>query len=336
MNYRFKSLKSIGQLPYFEIKDQVIKLKPGLIDYKIIDFHSHLGWNYPIGKRIDMWKKGKVNYIYPETGDFDLTRHGALDLGNKLNHKETEIINGIFYLKKYSLTYTFPNFLSEMDNFDIDQSVILCLKLPFMANNTTHILKNVNKDNEIKRRLIIFAAISPSTPLKAIKMKNWVKLGVKGIKLHPLFNFFVPSHHRCYRIYSLAEKYNLPILFHTGLSPAAPSYLKHYVQINHYEQAIKDFPKVTFILGHGGGYSDVDGALNLAKKYSNTYLETSGQPPITIKRFINEVGANRVLYGSDWPFYPTIISLAKVLIATDNNPKARQLILHDNAKNILK
>jgi len=331
MRYIFNSIKDLSNLPfYFLNKKKEIILKSNLIDYKIFDAHTHLGWNYPVGKRMNLWNKSKVNYCYPSKTNIDLNRHGALDFGNKLNNKEKEIIEGIINLKKYSITYTIPNILNEMDNLNVDKSIILCLKAPLMANNTINVLNSILKSKEAKKRLLVFGSLNTRSIPKKQKIVQWSKKGMVGLKLHPLFNFFKPNAKGCYRICEQAELQNLPILFHTGLSPAAPKYLKKFVDIKDFEQLFKDFPKVTFIMGHGGGFSDWEKAIAICNKYSNTYLETSGQPPKVIGEYIKRCDNNRILYGSDWPFYPMALSLAKVLIATENNKNIRKKILATN------
>ena len=47
--------------------------------------------------------------------------------------------------------------------------------------------------------------------------------------------------------------------------------------------------------------------------------------------FLAEAPVERIMQGSDWPFYPRAISIAKALIATEGMPTERRLILHDNA-----
>ena len=43
------------------------------------------------------------------------------------------------------------------------------------------------------------------------------------------------------------------------------------------------------------------------------------------------VPADRVLYGTDWPFYHQALTLARVLIATEDDRGLRRAVLHDNA-----
>ena len=50
---------------------------------------------------------------------------------------------------------------------------------------------------------------------------------------------------------------------------------------------------------------------------------------------LDVVPADRVLYGTDWPFYHQALTLARVLIATEGEPSLRRGVLHDNAVRLL-
>jgi len=330
---RLNSIGELSKLPYFRKNENGLTvIKKGLLDYKIIDMHTHLGWNFPVRRKLDLWEQPRINYVYSDKTKINLKRHSALDFEERLDHKEREIISGVISIKKYSCTYTIPNILQEMNRLGVEKSIILSLKIPLMANNTLNNLNSINKNYLSWDRLFVFGSLNPKSINKRGKLNIWKKMGMKGLKLHPLFNFFKPTDKGAYRIYELAEEFGLPILFHTGLSPAAPQYLKRFVEFANYKKVVEDFPRVKFILGHGGGYSDWRGAIELVKKYKNAYLETSGQSPGVIGEFIKKVDNERIMYGSDWPFYPMALSLVKVFIATEGNSKARKKILRENAE----
>lgn len=50
---------------------------------------------------------------------------------------------------------------------------------------------------------------------------------------------------------------------------------------------------------------------------------------------IDEVGYERLLFGSDWPALPQALTLSRVLLATEDNEDARNHILYENAKKLL-
>ncbi len=72
--------------------------------------------------------------------------------------------------------------------------------------------------------------------------------------------------------------------------------------------------------------------LELALRYPNAWLGLHGQGVTRLENIIERTGGERLLFGTDWPFYHIGASLAKVLICTDtaNRRQLRQRILRDN------
>ena len=52
-------------------------------------------------------------------------------------------------------------------------------------------------------------------------------------------------------------------------------------------------------------------------KYPNTYTDISIQPAANIKKLIDEIGSERILFGTDYPFVSQAFSILSVLRATD-------------------
>ena len=69
----------------------------------------------------------------------------------------------------------------------------------------------------------------------------------------------------------------------------------------------------------------------LARNHENIWLGTHGQGASQLYELLREVGPEKLLFGSDWPWYPLAFSLAKVLLATEGWPEARVAVLHGNA-----
>ena len=95
------------------------------------------------------------------------------------------------------------------------------------------------------------------------------------------------------------------------------------------------FPDVTLIMAHlhGAGYR---GILDIAP-YPNVLADVSGgDPEATIVEFgVQELGAERIVFGSDAPGRSFGVQLGKVLGANISD-EAKELILHGNAERILK
>jgi predicted TIM-barrel fold metal-dependent hydrolase len=54
-----------------------------------------------------------------------------------------------------------------------------------------------------------------------------------------------------------------------------------------------------------------------------------------LDEIIRRVGSDRLLFGTDWPFYHLAATLAKVLIVTEHRPAVREAILRNNALRLL-
>ena len=95
------------------------------------------------------------------------------------------------------------------------------------------------------------------------------------------------------------------------------------------------FPDVTLIMAHlhGAGYR---GILDIAP-YPNVLVDVSGgEPETTVVEFgVQELGAERIVFGSDAPGRSFGVQLGKVLGANISD-EAKELILHGNAERILR
>lgn len=113
-----------------------------------------------------------------------------------------------------------------------------------------------------------------------------------AIKLHPLGHNISPLHPNCLKIYSLASRYNVPVIVHTGLGN--PFSLPSLVI-----EPARQFPSVQFILAHAGFAVYTDEAIVAADCCENIVLEPSWCPTYAVKKMIQKVGRERIIMGSD-------------------------------------
>lgn len=326
------------KLPYFELDgDKKLILKPYYKKYHIIDSHTHLGWSYLFAKKTDLHAHYEQTlHFFPERGNkIDINHYSAVDFeANTAKKARFETVRGAFDSRGFSRTHTIPNMFEEMDRMGIFQSIVLAIDFPLMSKNSEHILSSVSSQKEISKRIIPFISLHPLDFHKERKLAEFMKKGARGIKLHPQIQLFKPTDRGAYEIYELAKKHKLPILFHTGLSPISPAWQKRFVEFSEFARVCDDFPENTFILGHSG-VLEYKIAMDLSKKHKNVYLELSGQPPQVIREMIQKNGYEKLLFGSDWPYYPSAIPLAKVLIATETmKEEVRGGLLGTNAMRV--
>ena len=126
----------------------------------------------------------------------------------------------------------------------------------------------------------------------------------------------------------------IPVLWHCGPVGIEPEMSRKLCQLKNYWTPIRECPETTFILGHAGALQ-MDMALELATLYSNVYVEISSQSKTSVETIIRKLPENKILFGSDWPFYHQAIPLSKVLLATENNLPLREKILWKNGADLL-
>lgn len=337
---KFVDVLDLIRLPYFELnKKNKIVLKPQYKKHIIIDAHTHLGWSYLLARKINLLASHTTTrHFFPEKGNpFDISHYTAVDFeSNNAKKARWETVRGTFNTQGFSKTHTIPNLLEEMSRMGISGSFVLAIDFPVLSTNSEQILMSISSNKENKKNLFPFISLHPLMRNKEQRLQKFLKEGAKGIKLHPQIQLFKPTHKGAYEIYELARAYNLPILFHTGLSPISPQWQKRFVEFSHLKKVCSDFPENMFILGHSGVLNYKE-AMQLSKQYKQVYLELSGQPPQIIKEMIQKNGYEKLLFGSDWPYYPSVLPLAKVLLATEGMKEGiREALLGKNALRFLK
>jgi hypothetical protein len=117
-------------------------------------------------------------------------------------------------------------------------------------------------------------------------------------------------------VYRLAQKYDVPVVFHTGDTYAKDAKLKYSDPLTIDEVAV-DFPKVTFVIAHMGN-PWTKSAAEVAYKNDNVYIEASAMlignlknySDAALDRFMIDLihwefefieNPEKFMYGTDWP-----------------------------------
>ena len=141
-------------------------------------------------------------------------------------------------------------------------------------------------------------------------------LGIRVIKLHPPHQLFSPNSYRdrlpqLAEIYRACQERGVPVMFHTGTSvfPRARNVFADPMPI---DDVAVDFPELRIILAHAGRPLYGETAFFLARRHANVFLEISGIPPRSLRRYVPRLEslADKVLWGTDWPS-PGVISPRK-------------------------
>jgi predicted TIM-barrel fold metal-dependent hydrolase len=173
---------------------------------------------------------------------------------------------------------------------------------------------------------------------------------IKAIKAYLGYLHYGPEHASYRPYYELAERFRLPVVFHTGDTYSPYSKLKYAHPLGVDEVAV-DHPNVRFVLAHVGNPWMIDAA-EVVYKNVNVWVDVSGlaigddgaftaperqetlQETRTALRqaFRYAERPNRFVYGSDWP----LASLAayKAFIAAALPEMFHPLVFEENARTL--
>lgn len=335
---RYKGYRGLAELPYFDLDENgqlrclVDDLPPG------IDFHAHLGFNLLFAPDFDLLKpSSRIQYLLDcDRGELecelDLDRYINSAFSERIHDElEHEFVAQLLWGSGAAKTHTIPNLVAELDRVRFGQAAILPIAagLPFGDNLTERWMDAIARSGK-DDRLIPFASVHPDSSDKIEMLHEYARRGARGVKLHPEMQRFFPDSDGAMEIYEECGKLGLPIIFHCGRSGIEPESIRPYPLPRWFAAAVLTFPKTQFVLGHAGA-RDVDEAIELAKRHDNVWMEITGQGVTSLDRILRDVGTDRVLFGSDWPFYPLAATLAKVLLVTEKQKQVRAAIVRDNA-----
>jgi len=164
--------------------------------------------------------------------------------------------------------------------------------------------------------------------------------GAKGIKLHPGSQWFFPNDRRLWPVYQTAQQLGLPIVCHSGTF-ATPT---QYAEPNNFDEVLKSFPNLTLVMAHlGMGYFDE--VTVLARTYPNLQFDCSaiigrseaeeGLIDADLTGLIKEIGVERVMFGSDFPWHDPSVGI-KRLLRLSLSEQERRLLFAENAIRIYK
>lgn len=155
-------------------------------------------------------------------------------------------------------------------------------------------------------------------------------LGLRGIKLHPDTQCFAVDDKRLFEIYD-AMQGRLPLLVHAG----DPRY--EYSRPEKIKRILHLFPKLVVIAAHFGGWSLFDVAYENLKD-ENCCFDISSSIMFMgkekAKYYINKYGADRMLFGSDFPLWSPEKE-AEVFFSLGLSHEDEEKIAYKNAERLL-
>jgi hypothetical protein len=261
---------------------------------------------------------------------------------NRSQYIERDPCFAILYSKSDSKIATADELIASMDEAGVDISVILnygwtthelCLE------TNDYIMESVSR---YPQRLVGFCAVQPQSPEAAIaEIERCAKAGIRGVgEMRPDMQLFDLTDEVVMEPLVEALRKNKLILLTHASEPVGHDYPgKGSITPDILYPFIAGFPDLKLVCAHwGGGLPFYALMPEVGKAMSNVFFDTAASPllytPQVYNQVIQLVGADKILFGSDYPLLAQS-RLLKEIEALDLPQETKNLILSGNAQRLL-
>ncbi|MBE6562333.1 MAG: metal-dependent hydrolase [Ruminococcaceae bacterium] len=240
--------------------------------------------------------------------------------------------------------------LSSMEKAGIDLSVVL----PVATNplKVTKINETSAAANEASEKILHFGCVHPLCENIEGEVRRAADLGLRGIKIHPVYQGVDICEERFLRILYTAGENDLIVVTHAGDDIGFPGEKKCSPEM--VRCALDTVGDVKLVLAHMGGWHNWDTVCEYLAD-TGAYIDTSfslgelyfvddekgtpwGEKLLSPEKFVEIVrafGSEKVLFGTDSPWSSQAETVAQIN-ALPLSDTEKQNIFHSNARALLK
>lgn len=188
-------------------------------------------------------------------------------------------------------------------------------------------------------RRIGFASVDPNR-LGADRLlrEAILGLGLKGLKLAPIYQRFDPASPMAYPLYAMADRLKIPIMWHQGTS-YVESGLLEYSNAVLLDPVARSFPELKMVIAHLGHPWFAETAC-VVRKHPNVYTDMSALSTRPWQMYNAMITAleygieKKILFGTDYPFFTvegTMRALRDVnkIVEGTNLPRVPEEVIED-------
>ncbi len=247
----------------------------------------------------------------------------------KVAQKATDSICDFYKLEGGGMCGTASQLLERGDMAGISEFVVLPVAIkPDHVRSINNFITEQVAEND---RFYGFGTVHAEMENICCEVDYIISNGLLGIKMHPDTQLFNIDDERLFPMYEMIEG-RLPVIFHTGdkrYDFSHPARLR---------RVLDKFPKLVAIAAHFGGYSMQDTAYKYLKDTS-CYMDISSSLMFMkqgeAEHYINAYGAERMLYGTDFPLWDPAIEVKRFLSLNLTDSQFEK-IAYQNALSLLK
>jgi len=224
-------------------------------------------------------------------------------------------------------TQTADDLLRQMDATGVEKAVIV------PADSKIAVYNRQGNDEMLEAaaahpdRFVAFCTASPWYGDEAVsEIRRAFHAGARGLKLHPVLQGFTITDDVARPLIEAAVEAGKPVFFHTGTPVCSTPFQLTEVAMR--------YPAGKFIMGHtaySDYWNDVEASVAAAP---NIYMETSAHLASVMRLLVNNVGADRVMYGSDAPHNDMPIEVEKITRYV-SDPEALRMVFSGTLEGLL-
>lgn len=237
---------------------------------------------------------------------------------------------------------TADELINSMDKDGVDISVIVnygWTTHEFCVETNDYILESISRYPD---RLIGFCSVQPNSYEAAVdELERCVKGGIKGVgEMRPDIQLLDLLDEDVMKPFTeVIARHKLILLTHAS-EPVGHDYPgKGIITPDMLYPFITSYPDLTIVCAHwGGGLPFYSLMPEVKKAMANVFFDTAASPflysPQIYNQVIQLVGADKILFGSDYPLMPQS-RLLKEIDSLELPEESKNLILSGNARRLL-
>ncbi|MBL7716921.1 MAG: amidohydrolase family protein [Bdellovibrionales bacterium] len=271
------------------------ELHPGrIVEIVTFDFHVHIFRLPRFAENLQELRKQSRLALRPVSWGFHRLQTLMRILPDPIR-KTVDEVGALAPIPMLMIESTARDLTEAMQENQVDHCLVIATP-PLVSNE--YVLEVCSRNP----KLIAAVNIPPGTPKPAQLLRKYVEKGARALKIHSAMDGGPIGAPRYLALLKAADELKLPVVLHTGCIQNHVLYKSPEAGlVENFEPWFQKFPNLKFILAHMN-YHQPDRAMDMAERYSNVYVDTSWQPSEVIGEAVRRLGAERVLFATDWPF----------------------------------
>ena len=240
---------------------------------------------------------------------------------------------------------TCASLLKRMNQYGVDVSVVSNLNGIFYKNTQSaneELYDEIKSDKAFAKRFVPFAIINPVYAGWQDDMHTCIKkMGMKGIRLHPLYHDYDVTEAPVIELVKMAKEYDVPVAFTMRMVDSRQRSwmdLQKESAPRQYIPVMKAVPGAKYLLLNiSTGLVLNNTEMEILKK-TDYMFDTSGRSIDVVRDFLGRYGKDRFAFGTHSPIFDYLSGMLRVeyLNSDEVTEAEKEMLRSGNARRFLK